>query len=373
LDIQGRLNQANGRLRAAKVGVSIEAKGNRLYLRATFPPKPDSQKKKAFQQRLALKFHFNPTGVSLAEQEARKVGALLDCREFSWEPYLHHQSSQSPLLVSDWIPQFEQHYFTRRASTPKSQTTWHKDYWAVLKRLPQDQVLTSEILTAAILTTKPDTKTRKRFCSALQALAKFAAIEFDAKPLVGNYSPKRVTPRDLPDDLSIADWFTRIRNPAWRWAYGIMAAFGLRPHEIFYLDTSDLEAGGYILSILDGGKTGARRVWPCYPEWVDAFNLRSPMLPAVTGRNNSELGERCSQYFRRDAGLPFNPYDLRHCWAVRTLTFGLDISLAAQQMGHSVQVHTDLYHHWISDRHHQTAFEALMMRSNRPKPPLTSF
>jgi len=41
MDIQGKLNQANNRLRAAKARVTIEVKGNRLYLRATFPPKPD--------------------------------------------------------------------------------------------------------------------------------------------------------------------------------------------------------------------------------------------------------------------------------------------------------------------------------------------
>ncbi len=35
--MEGRISQANGRLKAARVGVSIEAKGNRLYLRATFP------------------------------------------------------------------------------------------------------------------------------------------------------------------------------------------------------------------------------------------------------------------------------------------------------------------------------------------------
>ena len=109
MDIQGRLNQANGRLQAARVGVSIEAKGNRLYLRATFPPKPDSQQKKAFQQRLALGVHFNPAGVSLAEQEARKVGALLDCREFSWQPYLRHQSNLSQLLAGDWIADRKTH------------------------------------------------------------------------------------------------------------------------------------------------------------------------------------------------------------------------------------------------------------------------
>lgn len=61
--------------------------------------------------------------------------------------------NQSQLLIGDWIDQFQQHYFSRRACTPKSQSTWHKDYWAVLKRLPPDQVLTPEILTATILGT----------------------------------------------------------------------------------------------------------------------------------------------------------------------------------------------------------------------------
>lgn len=91
--------------------------------------------------------------------------------------------------------------------------------------------------------------------------------------------------------------------------------------------------------------------------------------PEVTARNNSDFGERLSHYFRRWAKLPFPPYNLRHCWAVRTLEFGLDVSLAAAQMGHSVQVHTELYHHWISDRHHQRAFDLLMGREDRPAPP----
>ena len=58
------------------------------------------------------------------------------------------------------------------------------------------------------------------------------------------------------------------------------------------------------------------------------------------------------------------------CWAIRTLEFGLDISLAAQQMGHSAQVHSELYHHWISERHHQRAFELMMHRSERPDAPI---
>jgi len=60
---------------------------------------------------------------------------------------------------------------------------------------------------------------------------------------------------------------------------------------------------------------------------------------------------------------------LRHRWAVRTLEYGLDISLAAQQMRHSVQVHSDIYHHWITEDVHRRAFNALMLRPDRPRPP----
>lgn len=134
--------------------------------------------------------------------------------------------------------------------------------------------LDCELLLSTILKTSPDTRIRKRYCLALNALAKFAGLELDAKHLVGSYGPKQLSPRDLPDDETICQWFFNIKDPAWRWAYGAIA------------------------------------------------------------------------------------------------TFGLDVSLAAAQQGHSLKVHTELYHRWISDRHHQRAFDLLMMRGDRPKAPL---
>lgn len=196
------------------------------------------------------------------------------------------------------------------------------------------------------------------------ALARLAGIELDTKSMAGTYSPKRVKSRDLPDDRAIAEGFYKIDNAEWQWVYGMLATYGLRPHEVFHLAFESMP----ILDVLDG-KTGARKVWPCYPEWVGQFDLAVPKVPTVTGRNNTELGARVSPIFSK-YDIPFVPYDLRHCWAVRTINFGLDISLAAQQMGHSAQVHTDLYHAWISERHHQRAYEAIMMRSDRPKAPL---
>jgi integrase len=366
--IEARLSQSNGRLKAAKVGVSIIQQGDRLYLRATFPPKPGSDRIRSFQQRLALGVHANPAGLSFAEKEARKVGALLDCKQFDWTPYLK-PAMPDPETVNEWVQRFEADYFSRRARSHKTETTWQGDYQKVFRRLPQDQALSVALLKQAILETPPDSKTRKRACMVLGAIARFANLEFDPKPFAGSYSPRRVSPRDLPTDEVIAEQYATLTNPGWQWVYGMIATYGLRPHEVFRLDLDELKKGQKIVSVLDG-KTCSRRVWPCYPEWYEGWSLSVVTLPNIMlNRANDAVGESCAHYFK--GKLPFKLYDLRHCWAVRTLEFGLDVTLAAQQMGHSVQVHTEQYHAWITDRHHQRAFEQMMMRPDRPVAPLT--
>lgn len=173
-----------------------------------------------------------------------------------------------------------------------------------------------------------------------------------------------MTPRDLPTDETIAQWRERIPNPNWQYAYGLIAVYGLRPHEVFRCNLDRFP----VLQVEDNSKTGARRVYPFYPEWLEQWNLREATLPKVSGRNNSDLGSRVTHQFSRYA-VPFPPYNLRHAWAVRSMEFGLDISLAAQQMGHSVRVHSETYHAWISEEVHQRAYEVLMLRADRPKVP----
>jgi integrase len=360
--IDGKIAQANGRLKNANVGVKIERVGDRLYLRSTFPPKPGSDRERSYQQRISTGIHANGLGIKTAEAEARKIGALIDCGEFDWVPYLK-EIEAPPLLVSDWVKKFEVDYFTRRDRNPKSETTWKTEYSDVFKKLPE-LPLNSELIKTAILRIKPDTRQRKRYCMTLAALAKLAGIEINIDGLSGSYSPSAVQPRDLPDDATIAEWFYKIPNKEYQWAYGMLATYGLRPHEIFRLNLDSMP----ILEVLENTKTGSRKVWACYPEWVKEFDLENPKIPKVNGKNNTVLGSRISVAFNR-YDIPFNPYCLRHCWAVRTLEFGLSDSLAAQQMGHSVQVHNNQYHAWIDERHQQKAYNLIMERADRPKPP----
>lgn len=360
---EGRLKQTNGRLKSANVGVSVQVRGNHLYLRAIFPPKPGT-KEKPYQQRLALGFHANPTGLKLAEREARKIGALLDCGQFDWSHYV--KNNVQAHTTSDWIRRLEEDYFSRREKNPKSETTWQGDYAEVYRRLPEDEPLTLEILLSAIAATEPDTRTRKRFVMALAKLAEFAGIEANLKPYKGKYSPRKVTPRNLPSDTEIATWRDSIPNLEWRRAYGLIATYGLRPHEICHLDFSQFP----VLLVEDETKTGQRQTRPFYPEWTTEWDLLGD-LPKITGNCNRDLGNRVTHAFERYS-VPFHPYDLRHAWAVRTIQFGVPDSLACRWMGNSVEIFTKTYQQWIRQDVETMVYEGLLARSDRPLAPKCS-
>lgn len=358
---KSRIAQANGRLKAGKIPVLIQQIGNKLYLQATLPPKPDSEKTSRHQQRIALGIPANPAGVSLAENEARKVGGLLAVGEFDWQPYVKNRIQQ-PETIGDWVDRFELEYRDRMADI-----TWKTDYRNVFIKLPANEPISIDVLKRVLLTTKPDSKTRKRAAQSFTLLAKFAGLEGDFKSLQGNYSASEVEPRDLPSDEEIAQTYHSIINPGWKWVYGMIAVFGLRSHEVFYLDIEDLAQGGSMVHVLEG-KTGKRMVWACYPEWIDQFALRDRILPPIICKTHEDYTQRVCNFFGRTT-RNFTALDLRHCWAVRTLLCGLPYEVAAKQMGHSVSVHERTYHRWITQDVHQRIYDAVMQRPDRPSPP----
>lgn len=353
-DINQRIREANGRLTANYCGVRIQKINKRIYIRGVFPPKPNSGKFEPHQQRIPVA-SANSEGVKLAEKLAKKISIQIDAGTFDWGDW---GDNHSLVTISDWVCEFKKYYFQNKGDSLTTKNTWQTEYVQVLKHLPLDEKLTPGIVKQAILATSPNTRTRKRYCQSLKVFCDFCGFNFDFKPYRGNYSTSKRTPRTLPDDQLIEEWYSKIKIPSWQWVYGMLATYGLRGHEIFFLNLNGLKTGQYYIEVLQG-KTGYRLVYPFYPDWVQQFKLDSPCIPEINrDRSNANIGNTVTQYFRR-ADLPFKPYDLRHAWAVRTLRMGLDISLAAQQMGHSLKVHTDIYHTWISATVHKEAFNKL--------------
>jgi hypothetical protein len=178
------IEEINARLKAAKIGVSVECRGDRLSLRGTFPPKTRLGETKPKQRSIPLKIYANPAGLRRAKAEALKVGGQLAGNEFDWDQWEDEPEADKE-TISNWVDRFESDYFNRRSRTPKSETTWRIDYAQPFNQLPFDALLTADVLRQSILETKPDTRNRQRRCMSLGMLAKFAGVELKAMALGG--------------------------------------------------------------------------------------------------------------------------------------------------------------------------------------------
>jgi integrase len=233
------------------------------------------------------------------------------------------------------------------------------------------------LLEAVLESYDPTSRSRQQCGTALAALARHLdlALPEDWGERSAGYGLHAAQFRRLPGDGQILALAEQIPNPGWRLAYGLMATYGLRNHEVFFCDLSALAPGGdQVIRVLPTSKTGEHQVWPFQPEWVDAFELprlaelKGQLPPVSTDLRQTTLqqvGRRVAEQFRR-YGLPLTPYDLRHAWAVRTIHLGLPDTVAARMMGHSVAIHTRTYHHWITRRDQQQAVDAALARRQAP-------
>lgn len=362
-----QLDKINQRLKASKTKVAIEQRCDRLNLIATLPPKPGSGKTSPYRQRIALGLYANPAGFKMAEIEAKKLGLQLAEKTFAWP------SLSENMTVEKAIATFEKQYFGKRQRNAKTETTYDSSYHPYFSRLDPTVNISESVLLEGIKTTKENTRSRVLCCYALKNLAAIADIDIDISLLKGNYSYRQVNPRSLPSDSEIQKCVELIKDPSWRWVYGMMATFGLRNHEVFFIDHETLINEGvcYVLE----GKTTSGKVWPLYPEWLEYFDLQNIQVPIFNFQENRKekhqaYGVAVCKKFQL-CKIPFTPYALRHSWARRAIDMGLDSRLAAKQMRHSHTVHVQAYNAWLDESVHQRAFEQMMKNNNRPKPPLT--
>ncbi len=400
------MRQRNQDLAAAGSRLRLEQRGLSLVLRGPLPRSDGTPGLEV--QRLSLGIEASPLGLEQALQRLEQVRQELRDGRFDWSRWRRRPSrgclatrsrqgvpprdstNDSRVGEADDEPlqgvlaAFEQAFFAdprRRRHPAGSRSTWRGAYRPYLRRLQQladatpltDGRLTAELLERTLESYELASRSRQQCGIALAALARQLQLDLptDWRERCGGYGLHRARFRQLPSDARILELVMQIPNPAWRLAYGLMATYGLRNHEVFFCDCSGLARGGdRVLRVLPTSKTGEHQVWPFLPEWVEQFGLERlgddpGALPAIATDlrrvSLKQVGQRVAEQFRR-YGLPITPYDLRHAWAVRTIHIGLPDTVAARMMGHSVTIHTRTYHHWITRRDQQQAVDAALSR-----------
>ncbi len=133
----------------------------------------------------------------------------------------------------------------------------------------------------------------------------------------------------------------------------MMAAYGLRNHEVFHLDLSELP----VLKVLNTTKTKEHLVFPLFGNWVEEWNLKKAIIPPINlDRPNKKIGQAVTQAFSRE-NTGFVPYALRDAYAIRAAVLGIDSAIAAKWMGHSLAVHQKDYQKYLDKEAHLKIWE----------------
>jgi hypothetical protein len=391
--LDGAIREHNALLAAGGVALRLERRGQRLGLRGPLPCRLGSGRRPV--QRISLGLTADAAGLEQARASLRRVQQQLQQHSFDWSLWgaapgarsaAADPAARAPLSVEGALQaaleRFERQFHAdprRRRNPAGSRTTWTAAYLPYLRRLQrlaeqQGLGLGAPLLELVLESYPLASRGRQQCGTALGALARLEglALPADWGERAGGYGLHAAQFRQLPSDRQILEWIERIPNPGWRLAYGLMATYGLRNHEVFFTDLAALAPGGdRVIRVLPTSKTGEHQVWPFQPDWVERFELprlgeaRDLLPPVCTDLRRTTLqqvGRRVAEQFRR-YNLPLNPYDLRHAWAVRTIHIGLPDTVAARMMGHSVAIHTRTYHHWITRRDQQQAVDAALARS----------
>jgi integrase len=339
------IDQANSKLSRVK----IRQKGQRLYLRATLPNRNGQGQK---QTDIATGCPATEQGLKLALAKAQALEADILLERFTWDG-LENKGQASQKTIEQWCNEMEEAHWQAKQRTPNREKCFYNDYGIAFRQLPPDEPLTVEVLKRVLLRTEAHTRSRERNHNAYSRLAKFAELELPAdwKALKGEYSPGD---RRIPSDQEILETWERLPEGRWKWAFGMMAAYGLRNHEIVKLDLEQFP----IISVLRDTKTKDRLVYPLHPDWPERFKLENFNPPQLKSSINSDNGRAvCNAFYRNK--IDFSPYALRDGYAVRSARLGISPAIAARWMGHSLDVHYRHYLKWIERSDFDAVWQAL--------------
>ena len=387
MNVIQEINNVNDKFATQGSKLRIEKRGEKLNIRGSLPSKEDKNNFKI--QRISLGLKADISGLEEAKKKLQLINLQLELNQFDWINWIVNPNKKE--IKNDFkFPKrlilFEEFFFKESKSEYLSstrKTTWRSSYKPYIKRVlniynEYNGEDLEKIFQKTLESYKEGSRSRKQCATSLSVLAKFLEIELPENWKLNSkgYGLNKAGFRELPTDEVIEKIWEKIPNKSWKFVFALMATYGLRNHEVFFCDLSSLtNFGDKIIRVLPTTKTGEHQVWPFHPEWVEKFELsklgKNPeLLPNINRDLKTttlqNIGKKITDQFNRYS-LQIKPYDLRHAWAVRTIFYDLPDTVAARMMGHSVSLHTETYHHWITKRDQQQAVNNALLKVKRTK------
>tara|TARA_Y100000401_G_scaffold12784_1_gene8727 strand:+ start:4242 stop:5342 length:1101 start_codon:yes stop_codon:yes gene_type:complete len=330
--------------------VSVHATNSRLYLNSRGWPRKDGTEGTQ-QAKLPLYLDDTPANRKLAERRAVVVRRALEDGLFQWSDWL--EQSNAPT----WKAGIDALYKKRVINGRTSENTWRTQY-AYLRQTKPTTLITQASVRKALQRYDRKQAAYKEFFYLLKDMCQLVNVPWPEMP-VPTYHLGTV--KDVPSDEEIVDWVLAA-PPEASWAFGMLACYGLRPHE---LDGCQFIDDRHRLQVPDDSKTGFRIVTTPRPDWVDLFDLRNERRML----HKSTSAARTSNWLhgqKKKLGIRWTPYALRHAFAAALWRVGgseMDLFTAARLMGHTVAEHEKTYRAHIHPHTIATAAEDAFARN----------
>ena len=328
----------------------ILAQRNRLYLHGSFPRK-DGQPGNA-QYMITLQLQDDEFGRREAAKHLKRAEKELKKGTWDWSDWIVNSNRWSGRNCirkpRTWREAIASLYKKKVTLGRCSESSWHVNLYGTLKLMPQSEVVTTEGIAEQLAKYDRRQSVYQKLWYLLKDISELTGVEFPEMG-VPLYSRSQ-TVYEIPEDDYIINWVLSAPEP-YRWFFGMMATYGLRPHEC--LECRLVEGNGTLLVQVDNEtKTGYRTVTPLPTEWVELFDLRNRTEMPESERDSNRR-DACSTWLNRQRHrmkITYRSYMLRHAFAARLWREGgseLDMTAAAKTMGHSVKEHEKTYRRWI--------------------------
>lgn len=234
--------------------------------------------------------------------------------------------------------------------------TWHREYYVPYSKyiswvISSGRTISTQSISDFLQSIEPGSRKRKRYYTTFHKFIESSGlsrdfvdasgITVDFCTLSGTYTLPILEPESLPSDDEFLVGLDKVNfyDSQWVDVYKYLLLFGLRNTELLDFDLSN-----YPNAFVRKSKTRKQRyVLPFNPHWVDELKLsRDVRLPQINRKSRYGFSNAVTTLFRK-AKLDYRPLMLRHRWARNTAELGYDTTLAAQMMGHSLQIHCRVY------------------------------
>lgn len=248
------LAQSNSALRCTGIRLRLEQRGQLLCVRGPLPQRSGAEGLRV--QRLSLGLSANQAGLVLALKQLHQVQMEVNQGLFQWPSSSIDVVNVDNSSLHSQLQRFEEWFFNdprRRRNPAGARTTWTAAYRPYLNRLkttfeeipktPFKEKLSAKLLEQVLETYPLASRARQQCGTVLAVLAREEGISLppDWSERAAGYGLHQAQFRELPSDSQILKGIELIPNPRWRLAYGLMATYGLRNHELFFCDFSGFD------------------------------------------------------------------------------------------------------------------------------------